>query len=161
MQVALVDVPLDLIIFKISGASFRYASLPLYAGTPLHGEACVLVVVQLSFRKKLITDIDTTHSIGVHEGRVTNVNPRHLSYDCPSFSGDSGRGGAVVVKGGEVIGMHLETINQARERVRLLTPNTRLDDIEESVDSLIRGRLSSGFIALGSAEIRKCLAKVM
>lgn len=57
-------------------------------------------------------------------------------------------GGAVIISNGEIIGMHVETVNQARERLgRSNTVSNRLDDVEQSVDSLIRG-LSSGSIGV-------------
>ena len=49
---------------------------------------------------------------------------RHILYDCPTFSGDSGS--ALVMHDGKVIGMHVEGVNEMKERIaRKQTVNDR------------------------------------
>jgi len=93
-----------------------------------------------------------TKDLGLGVGVVYNfakvqiVKNHHLTYSSATFEGDSG--GAIVLRdNGKVIAMHTETVNQARELKRQKEVEERLDDIEESVQSLINCT-SSGCIAL-------------
>jgi hypothetical protein len=64
------------------------------------------------------------------------------------FSGDSG--GVLIFSDGAVIEMHTETVNQALEHLgRTNSISDRLDDVEHSVGSMIKG-LSRGNIAVKS-----------
>jgi len=76
--------------------------------------------------------------IAYHNASVLRTTPHHLSYEAMSFDGDSG-GALVLRRNGHVVGMHLSTVNRARELKRHKEVDDRLEDIEESVDTLIKG----------------------
>lgn len=83
---------------------------------------------------------------------IYKVTKNHVVYLSDAFSGDSG--GAVVCNSkGEVLALHLETVNQANEELE--KDKYTLQDVAESVNSCIRG-FSQGFLGLrlDSAEIR-------
>jgi uncharacterized protein YoxC len=67
----------------------------------------------------------------------------HLLYMSQLFSGDSS-GALLVTSDGSLRGLHLQTVNQANEQLRIGAPP---DDMVASINSLISG-LSSGFIGL-------------
>lgn len=98
-------------------------------------------------------DLDPDLSIGVFKGEIAKLYPRHFVYQCPSFAGDSG--GAIVLRDGRAVGIHQETVIQARERIKQadLDVDARLESVEASVDELIRS-LSSGSIGLQLSAIR-------
>lgn len=67
------------------------------------------------------------------------MHPHHLLYDASAFDGDSG-GAIVVARTGNVIELHSELVNAARERIaRKDGVGERLNAVELSVMSLIRG----------------------
>ena len=95
-----------------------------------------------------LKNLDPNLSVGVFKGEISKLYPRHFVYQCPSFAGDSG--GAVVLKNGRVVGIHQETVIQARERIQrrvALDTDSRLESVDASVDELL-GSLSSGSIGL-------------
>ena len=88
-----------------------------------------------------------THNVHL-QGRPIRLkrNERHLIYDCACAPGDSGA--AVILSGGNVIGMHIEGINHMRDTVRQAkTVEDRLSSVEASLDSAIES-VPQGPIAL-------------
>ncbi|CAK4296009.1 unnamed protein product [Aphanomyces euteiches] len=72
---------------------------------------------------------------------------RHIMYSCPTYAGDSGA--ALIVKDGFLIGIHLETINALREEIeRKKVIKDRLNDVEESLDMIVRSGLAQWWSAL-------------
>ncbi|RLN57783.1 hypothetical protein BBJ28_00004900 [Nothophytophthora sp. Chile5] len=68
---------------------------------------------------------------------------RHIVYSCPTYAGDSGA--ALIVKDGYLVGIHLETINALRENLdRKKVIKDRLNDVEESLDNIVRSGLAQG-----------------
>ncbi|KAG9403961.1 hypothetical protein AC1031_005500 [Aphanomyces cochlioides] len=64
---------------------------------------------------------------------------RHIMYSCPSYAGDSGA--ALILRGGALVGIHLETIHALREEIRRKkVVKDRLNDVEESLDMFVRSR---------------------
>ena len=111
------------------------------------GRQCILAAFQIGIQQDL-EDLDPSLSVGLFRGEIAKLYSRHFVYQCPSFAGDSG--GGVVLKDGRVIGLHQETVIQARERIQHagdLDADARLESVEASVDDLIRS-LSSGSIGL-------------
>ena len=99
--------------------------------------------------------MDPDLSVGVFKGEIAKLYPRHLVYQCPSFAGVSC--GGIVLRDGRAIGIHQETVIQARERIQHgddLDADARLESVEASVDELIRS-LSCGSIGLQLAAIRQ------
>lgn len=117
------------------------------------GKNCILAAFQIAIQQDL-KDLDPDLSIGVFKGEIAKLYPRHFVYQCPSFAGDCG--GAIVLRNGRAVGIHLETVIQARERIQHgfdLDTDAQLESVEASVDELIRS-LSSGSIGLQLAAIR-------
>ena len=101
---------------------------------------------------------------------------RHFAYTCSTWAGDSG--GALIVLDGRVVGIHLETINQAkqlRERLHAMEglqlggsqdeqsiPELaeRINDIEGSLSSVIEC-LASGEIAIACSAFLDILKEKM
>lgn len=147
LEVAYVSPQLNLAVLEIKHSTFTHQSLQIHTTTPMPGTECMLASFQFSLTE-LFPD-ETSHSVGIFRGIVVKLHPHHLCYDCPSFSGDSG--GAVILSNGGIIGMHIETVNQARERLRQASVGSnKLHDIDQSVESLIRS-ISSGSIGLNAS----------
>lgn len=148
MEITYLSVPLDLIILTIEHATFAHQSLEIDPIGPEEGDECVLAAFQISLVQQLQPDVANAHAVGICRASIMRIHQRHLVYECPSFAGDSG--GALIFSDGVVIGMHIETVNQALERLgRTNSISDRLDDVERSVDSMIQG-LSSGNIGVKS-----------
>ena len=135
------------VLHTVAGESPLPAFLEVSLSPLKPGKQCILAAFQIGIQNDL-KDLDPDLSIGVFRGEISKLYPRHFVYQCPSFACDSG--GAVVLKDGRVIGIHQETVNQARERIQhgvALDMNLRLESIEASIDELTRS-LSSGSIGL-------------
>ena len=148
LRIASYDTRLDYCILStIKGE----ADLPEFLEVSLEpltpGRQCILAAFQIGIQQDL-EHLDPSLSVGVFRGEIAKLYSRHFVYQCPSFAGDSG--GAVVLKDGKVIGIHQETVIQARERIQHagdLDADACLDSVEASLDDLIRS-LSSGSIGL-------------
>lgn len=75
---------------------------------------------------------------------VYRKSQNHIVYFSHLFSGDSG-GAIIFSKSGEVIGLHLETVNQAIDELE--HESYTVEDVANSVKSVIQG-LSQGFLGL-------------
>lgn len=118
------------------------------------GKNCILAAFQIGIQQDM-KDLDPDLSVGVFKGVISKLYPRHFVYQCPSFAGDSG--GAVVLRDGKVVGIHQETVIQARERIQHgedLDADACLESVEASIDELLRS-LSSGSIGLQLLAIPK------
>ena len=130
------------------------------------GTKCILAAFQIGLHKD-VAHLDTSLSLGVFKGAVSKAHARHFVYDCPSFSGDSG--GALILSNGNVVGIHVETVNEARERLRLQDVDSdiesikelnrrvqdvqaRVEDVAKSVNSLTDS-LSSGAIGISISSV--------
>lgn len=94
----------------------------------------------------LVQERDIDPGFAVHRALVSRQTGHHIAYDASTFDGDCD-GALILQRNFTVIGMYQETINRARELKRLQATKDRLDDVEDSVESLIRGS-SSGAVAL-------------
>jgi hypothetical protein len=74
---------------------------------------------------------------------LLRTSNHHIVYGSQLFSGDSG-GGVVFAPEGKVIAIHVETFNEASERLSLAASNT---EVVKSINNLLSG-LSQGFIGL-------------
>jgi V8-like Glu-specific endopeptidase len=63
-----------------------------------------------------------------------------MVHSCASFKGDSG--GAIVISDGKVIGLHMASVNEAKELL-----DTEFDSVADSINHLCDAH-SSGSIAL-------------
>lgn len=147
LQIVGVDTRLDFCVLETVGGE-RLLDFLAISTVPLEpGKQCILAAFQIGLQNDL-KNLDPNLSVGIFEGVIAKLYPRHFVYQCPTFAGDSG--GAIVLKDGQVIGIHQETVNQARERIERgedLDTNSRLESVEASINDLIRS-LSSGSIGL-------------
>jgi S1-C subfamily serine protease len=98
---------------------------------------------------RMAAEAPDVSSVGVawHHARVVRFHPHNFLFDSPAFDGDSG-GAIVVARTGEVIGLHRELVNAARELLeQKASADVRLNRVEASVRSLIRGS-SSGCVGV-------------
>lgn len=79
------------------------------------GRQCILAAFQIRIQQDL-QELDPDLSAGILKGDIAKLYPSHFVYQCPSFDGDSG--GAVVSKNGKTVGIHQETVVQAKERLQ-------------------------------------------
>ncbi|PRP77137.1 hypothetical protein PROFUN_14551 [Planoprotostelium fungivorum] len=130
LQLVSIDFRLDIARFSVLGRSAcaPVAFLPLYPQTPRPGTNCVLVAFQIGIMEEM-ADFDPDHGVGVMAGNIVKVHPHHISYSCPSFSGDSGANQW-----------------QERQQVTAVADDVHMDDMAQSVDSLIAG---GGSVAVG------------
>ena len=68
---------------------------------------------------------------------------RHFLHDCPAFGGDSG--GAIVISRGQVVGIHLESVNEFQKTLDMNA--LELASVADSVEDLIHSH-HSGSVAL-------------
>ena len=160
LVVDFIDRPNDVIVFKIQeGAEDSAAYLDPAVDIPEISDECVMLAYQIGIHEE-VKEMGKELSVGAFQGSVVKTHERHFVYSCPSFAGDSG--GAIIFSGGQVFGMHIETVNQALERRRLGSLDEeaatsqelaqRAAAVEQSVDSLIAS-LSSGAIGISMTAI--------
>ena len=158
LKVDLIDRENDFIIFAIQGKDAPQHLEPAPVRLDPGGE-CILVAYQLGIHDEL-KELGKEPSVGVFPGAITKAHERHFVYNAPSFAGDSG--GAIILREGQVIGMHIMTVNQALELQRLKSLDEdkattsdivqHVDSVEKSIDSLIKS-LSSGALGLSISSI--------
>lgn len=157
-RVDLIDFNFDVCVLARHGGEPFSVFLNPSLESLVPGKECILAAFQIGLQEDL-NDLDTQHSVGIFRGNISKAHPRHFVYDCPTFAGDSG--GAIIFYNGNAFGVHVETVNQARERRRLQslednksTKNivAHLEEVEASVDSLISS-LSSGALGISVSSI--------
>lgn len=148
LRISAVDHRLDYCILRTIPGEANLPNFLEISTAPLQtGRNCILAAFQIGIQDDL-KYLDPDLSVGIFKGEISKLYPRHFVYQCPSFAGDSG--GAIVLKNGKVIGIHQETVIQARERIQHgedLDTDARLESVEASIDELLRS-LSSGSIGL-------------
>jgi hypothetical protein len=139
-------------------SAIEHGHLVLSSEVPHQMDQCVLAAFQIPLTEELLGVFESGHQVGFMPGRVTKIGRRHFLFDGSSFSGDSG-GAVILALSQQVVGIHLETVNQARERISQASVKERLNAVEQSVDSLVRG-LHSGSLALKSSIILDAVREV-
>ena len=87
-----------------------------------------------------------------------STHKRHIMYSCPTYAGDSGA--ALIVKDGFLVGIHLETINALREELeRKKVIKDRLNDVEQSLDMIVRSGLAQGCSGLLAHEFKNIVSE--
>ena len=73
---------------------------------------------------------------------------QHLLYICTAFAGDSGA--ALLLKDGELVGLHMDFANAARERLERMKIELKggLGEVEESIDAIVSGRFRQDAVAV-------------
>ena len=127
-----------------------YPFLKLSIDAPPRGTKAVVAAYQIGIQEDL-DDSFGDISFGVSDATIVKVSKHHVVYSAVTFNGDSGA--AVTLNHGEVVAIHLEGVNQAKERYRKSKDlEERLDEVENSVDLLVRS-LSNGSVGLLSTVI--------
>jgi hypothetical protein len=101
-----------------------------------------LAAYQIGVQKDLDA-YDMEPSLGVTSGMVMKTTNRHFLHSCCAFKGDSG--GAIVIGNGQVIGIHIASVNEAEDMLNM--SNIDLGSIENSINQLTHSHYS-GSIAL-------------
>jgi hypothetical protein len=110
----------------------------------LPGSKAVFVSYNVGINEDL--DASFNGSFSVTSAIIVKKSPHHVVYQGFGFAGDSGS--ALTLIDGKVIAIHLEGINQAKERLRGKNDfDNRLNAVEESVDGLTKN-LAQGSIGL-------------
>ena len=80
----------------------------------------------------------------VLSAQMIRLSKSHIVYSSNLFSGDSG-GAMVFSKNGDVVALHLETVNEANDELE--HGKYTLKDVADSVNRVVRG-FSQGFLGL-------------
>jgi len=160
--VAALDAKLDCAVLRLCSGerpSVHYLTVPRSIDVAPGDRGMFLVACNIRMAKEL----PEISSVGVawHQARIVSLHPNNFVYDSVAFDGDTG-GAVVVARTGAVIGLHIELVNAARERITWKeNGGERLNTIEESVKSLIHGS-SSGCVGvrLDSVIVRGLLGGV-
>ena len=99
-----------------------------------------------TFNSNLSEQCPETFSLGfgVIPATLMKYSDHYIAYSSNLFSGDSGAA-LIHATDGFVIGIHLETVNQAKEALE--RDEIRVHDVAVSVNCLVKG-LSQGFVGL-------------
>lgn len=152
LQVDYIDIDLDFSLLKFNGVRAKHFTM--IDSTPTLGTQFIVAGYNLGISEELVVDAFTL-DVGIMQGTVVKVSRNHFLYQSMTFGGDSGS--ALTLVGGNVIGIHLAGINEARERIdRLSTIKERLNEVEHSVDSLIKGT-AQGCLGLLAGVIMKVI----
>ena len=138
-DVAALDADLDFAVLRlrIGAPSVHFLTVPRSIGVAAGEKGVFLVACNI----RMASEAPAVASVGVawHHARIVRFHPHNFLYDSPAFDGDSG-GAIVVARTGEVIGLHKELVNAARELLeQKATIGERLNRAEVSVQSLIKG----------------------
>mgnify|MGYP003867760415 CR=1 FL=1 len=154
LVVDLIDRENGFIIFAIEGEDAPKCLEPAPVG-PDPGDECILMAHQLGMHDEL-EELGKGPSVGVFPGTITKAHECHFVYSAPSFASASG-GAIILQRGGQAVGMHTMTVNQALELQRLKSLDEdeattgdvvqHVNSVKESVASLIKS-LSSGALGL-------------
>lgn len=138
-DVAALDADLDFAVLRlhVGAPSVHFLTVSRNIGVAAGEKGVFLVTCNI----RMAAEAPDAASIGVawHHARVVRFHPHNFLYDSPAFDGDSG-GAIVVARTGEVIGLHKELVNSARELFdHKATVGGRLSRAAASVQSLIKG----------------------
>ena len=158
-DVAALDAELDVAVLRLHACerpSRHFLTIPRTMDPVAPGEKGVFLVACNIRMAAELPDVAAVR-VAWHHARIVGLHPRHLLYDSSAFDGDSG-GAIVVARTGNVIGLHSELVNAARELIaRKDDVGERLNGVEQSVLSLIRGS-SSGCVGVRlDCVVARCL----
>ena len=146
-DVVALDADLDFAVLRlrVGAPSANFLTVSRSIGVTAGEKGVFLVTCNI----RMAAEVPDVASAGVawHHARVVRFHPHNFLFDSPAFDGDSG-GAIVVARTGEVIGLHKELVNAARELLeQKASVGVRLNRVEDSVRSLIRGS-SSGCVGV-------------
>ena len=101
-----------------------------------------LAAYQIGLKKDLKAfNLET--GLGFSPGHIVKTGRRHFLHSCAAFGGDSG--GAIVISRGQVVGIHLESVNEFQKTLDMTS--LELESVADSVEDLIHSH-HSGCVAL-------------
>lgn len=123
---------------------------------PLSGTNFLLAAYQVGIAEELAAEFKL--SFGLMQASVTKTSKNHMIFQSTTFAGDSGA--ALTLMNGNVIGLHVEGVNEARERMTQKKDFDRLNEVEQSIDALVKGTAQGciGLLAHVAIEALKSLA---
>jgi hypothetical protein len=92
------------------------------------------------------------------------AHERHFVYSTPSFAGDSGGAIILSLRGGQAMGMHIMTVNQALELHQLKSldlDEATTGDIVQHVNSVTKESVASLIKSLSSGALGLSVSSVM
>lgn len=111
-----------------------------------------LVLASFCFGKEYAPMFDRRLGFCPASGVTKSSHGHYLFYICNAFAGESGA--ALLLKDGKLVGLHVDTANAVRERLKGIKTNSsgRLSEVEQSLDAIISGGFGQGHVAvLGNA----------
>jgi hypothetical protein len=149
------DAALDIVALRTkSDARPDKPYMKIVARDPQRAEPVGVICYQIGVHEDLAGFSESFKlNIGVMQAYITKVSVNHIFMQTATFAGDSGAG--VVLHDGQLVAMHLEGVNEARERIgrkKVIGSSkpgmmTALNNVCDSVDSLTKG-LSQGSVAV-------------
>ena len=135
--------------FAILGCSTDHAYLPAYQGAPdcLRGDELVLAGYCIGLGGHSVPMF--SRRLGFSKAAGISLSPcaRQWFFSCPTFAGNAGQ--AVILKGGNLVGIHQEGVNALRERLHAnIRCKVRLTATEKSLDAILSRGLSQSCCAL-------------
>jgi hypothetical protein len=140
-DVAALDADLDFAVLRlcVGAPSAHFLTVSRSIGVAAGDKGVFLVTCNIRMAAEVPDDDVASVGVAWHHARVVRIHPHSFLYDSPPFDGDAG-GAVVVARTGEVIGLHKELVNAARELLEhKVTVGERLSRVEVSVQSLIKG----------------------
>jgi hypothetical protein len=107
--------------------SAYHLTIPSHVEEVAGEKGLFLVTCNLSMAKEA-PDV-TSVGVAIHAARVVKLHDHHFMYDSSAFDGDSG-GAIVLGRTGEVIGMHQQLVNRARDLIK------QTEDMEEALNTV-------------------------
>lgn len=135
------DGMLDFAVLKLRPGhpvSSSFLKMPSPGDPPASGEVSVFLV---TCHFAMTAEATNVNALGIswHKARVIRYHDHHFMYDAQAFNGDAG-GAIVVARTGEMLGLHQELINHARELIEQAEGlDEELDAMQVSIKSLIQG----------------------
>jgi len=135
----------DLVVLDLLNGSFHHTFCSLPSIGVMNDLPKTTRFVVTSFTSALAKQAPDMieESFAVIPAQFLKSTANFCAYQSSLFSGDSG-GAVILASTGDLLCIHLETVNEANEKLR---KNATPKDVVESINSLVCG-LSSGFVGL-------------
>ena len=152
-EVVKVNLKLDVATLRVVPPLTWPHFLECFTGPPgrIAGSASLaLCTFQLAIQEDLP---DFGIGLGVMTASAVRLSPnlRHVLYSCTTYAGDSGA--ALLLRDGQLVGIHLEFVNALRESLdRKTSIDSRLSDVEESLAALVAGAGQGTSVAVLSTQ---------
>jgi hypothetical protein len=110
--VASADIDLDFAVLRLVSPLTAPAFIPLppIGHVPVGNVSAGLVTLSIGPSKVLSPGVSPTPSVATHLVQISRVTAHHYLYSASTWSGDSG--GALVVRSGFLVGMHIEAVSE-------------------------------------------------